>query len=88
MLAARRGVGEVSFGRSKGREQRPLPVPGVGGLPVGGHGVATVPGERAGEGGRAGEPLAALGLIENRNMLKFSFVLGWGLGNTLFSVHF
>lgn len=50
----RRGAGEVSFGRSKGREQRPLPVPGVGGLPVGGHGMATVPGERAGEGGASG----------------------------------
>lgn len=35
-----------------------------------------------------GEPLATLGLIENRNMLKFSFVLGWGLGNMPFSVHF
>ncbi|KAJ8776600.1 hypothetical protein J1605_015189 [Eschrichtius robustus] len=53
VLAARRGAGEVSFGRSKEREQRPLSVPGVGGLPVGGRGVATVPGERAGDGGRA-----------------------------------
>lgn len=38
--------------------------------------------------GRVGEPLALLGLIENRNMLKFSFVLGWGLGSMPFSIHF
>lgn len=41
-----------------------------------------------GWGERVGEPLAALGLIENRNMLKFSFVLGWGLGNMPFCGHF
>lgn len=37
---------------------------------------------------RGGEPVALLGLIENRNMLKFSFVLGWGLGNMPFGGHF
>lgn len=31
--------------------------------------------------GRVGEPHASLGLIENHNMFKFSFVLCWGLGN-------
>lgn len=38
--------------------------------------------------GVVGEPLALLGLIENRNMLKFSFVLGWGLGSMPFCIHF
>lgn len=38
--------------------------------------------------GRVGEPLASLGLIENHNMLKFSFVMCWGLGNMPFSIHF
>lgn len=37
--------------------------------------------------GRVDEPLPSLRLIENHNMLKFSFVLCWGLGNMPFSIH-
>ena len=56
--------------------------PGVAGPRVGcAHGICA----GSAGGGGAGEPPAALGLIENRNMLKFSFVLGWGLGNMPFS---
>lgn len=37
--------------------------------------------------GRAGEPLAAPGLIENHNMLKFPFVVCRGLGHMPFRLH-
>lgn len=84
--------GKVNFGslgHTEGRELRPLsvPEPRVSVLADAGWQLCWGSG-RGCVWGRVGEPLALLGLIENRNMLKFSFVLGWGLGSMPFSIHF